>query len=66
MACMATPSCSVSALLDSTTVFGLSSDYPGQVELESFKNLLETSPDIARYIVRYVEIMPLTVKASCC
>lgn len=38
VACMATPSCSVSALLDSTTVFGLSNDYPGQVELESFKN----------------------------
>ena len=32
MACIASPSRSFSALLNSSTAFGLSSDYPGQVE----------------------------------
>ena len=35
---MASPSCSFSALLGSTTACGLSSDYPGQVEVESLGN----------------------------
>ena len=32
MACVASPSCSFSALLNSSTASGLSNDYPGQVE----------------------------------
>ena len=43
---MASPSCSFSALLDSTTTCGLSSDYPGQVEVESLRNCTR---DISRH-----------------
>ena len=46
VACMASPSCGFSALLDSTTACGLSSDYPGQVEVESLKNCTR---DISRH-----------------
>ena len=46
MTYMASPSCSFSALLDSTTACGLSSDYPGQVEVESLKNCTR---DISRH-----------------
>ena len=35
---MASPSCSFSALLDSPTACGLSSDYLGQVEVKSSRN----------------------------
>ena len=43
---MASPSCSFSALLDSTTACGLSSDYPGHVEVESLRNCTR---DISRH-----------------
>ena len=35
---MTSPSCSFSALLDSTIACGLGSDYPGQVDVESLRN----------------------------
>ena len=41
---MASPSCSFSALLDSTIACGLSSDYPGQVEVESLRNCTRDIP----------------------
>ena len=41
---MASPSGSFSALLDSTTACGLSSDYPGQVEVESLRNCTRDIP----------------------
>ena len=43
---MASPSCGFSALLDCTTACGLSSDYPGQVEVESLRNCTR---DISRH-----------------
>lgn len=46
MAGMASPSCSFSAALDSTTACGLSSDYTGQVEVESLRNCTR---DISRH-----------------
>ena len=46
MAGMASPSCSFSAILDSTTACGVSSDYPGQVEVESLRNCTR---DISRH-----------------
>ena len=43
---MVSASCSFSALLDSTIACGLSSDYPGQVEVESLRNCTR---DISRH-----------------
>ena len=41
---MASPFYSFSALLDSTIACGLSSDYPGQVEVESLRNCTRDIP----------------------
>ena len=41
---MASPSCSFSALLDSTIASGLGSDYPGQVEVKSLRNCTRDIP----------------------
>ena len=41
---MASPSSSFSALLESTTACGLSSDSPGQVEVESLRNFTGDIP----------------------
>ena len=41
---MASPSCGFSAVLDSTIACGLSSDYPGQVEVESLRNCTRDIP----------------------
>ena len=46
VACMASSPCGFSALLDSTTACGLSSNYPGQVQVESLKNCTR---DISRH-----------------
>ena len=41
---MASPSCSFSALLDSTIACGLSSNYPGQAEVQSLRNCTRDIP----------------------
>ena len=41
---MASASCSSSSLLDSTITCGLSSDYPGQVEVQSLRNCTRDIP----------------------